>query len=442
MKNTGTDQNVFKTERSSHFFDRAQRVIPGGVNSPVRAFKNVNRHPVFIKRGNGSRIWDEDHNEYIDYVGSWGPLLMGHAHPAVVDAVTEAASKGLSFGAATQGEVLLAEQVVANVPGVESLRLVNSGTEAVMSAIRLARGFTGRERIVKFTGCYHGHSDGLLVAAGSGLMTQGVPDSAGVPAAFTELTVPANYNDAEGIKALFEKIGDTIAAVIIEPVAANMGVCPPAEGFLQLLRELTSKHGALLIFDEVITGFRLSFGGAQAYFDVPADLVTYGKIIGGGMPMGAYGGRKDIMSEVSPVGAVYQAGTLSGNPLAVAAGRAMLDLLLGDSSLYDRLEQKGAYLEKGFREAAAEVGVPVQLNRVCSLMSIFFTSDPVTDYASAQSSNTDQYATYFNAMLEQGIYIAPSQFEALFVGAYHSMAQLEYTVDCSRRAFAQVAAQG
>lgn len=428
-----------QTRRSDRLFERGRAVMPGGVNSPVRAFGSVGRHPVMIESGRGAVVRDADGNTYIDYIGSWGPLILGHAHPAVVDAVTAAARKGLSFGAATEGEVLLAEWLCGHVPGVERIRLVSSGTEAVMSAIRAARGFTGREKIVKFTGCYHGHSDGLLVAAGSGLMTAGVPDSAGVPPALTALTISCDYNDRAGIRQIFEQMGHEIAAVIVEPVAANMGVCPPAPGFLELLRTLTRSYGALLIFDEVITGFRLALGGAQAYYSIEADLVTYGKIIGGGMPMGAYGGRGDVMDVVSPVGRVYQAGTLSGNPVAVAAGRAMLAELAADPGLYGRLEQKGAMLEAGFRQAAAEFDVPVTVNRVGSLLSVFFTPDPVTDYRSARRSDTGRFARYFNEMLAGGIYLSPSQFEALFLGAQHSMAQLAATIEQARRAFRALA---
>lgn len=424
-----------RTGRSERLFERARQVIPGGVNSPVRAFGSVGRHPAMIDAGRGAVVWDADGNAYIDYVGSWGPLILGHAHPAVVDAVKQAARKGLSFGAATEGEVLLAEWLTERVPGIERMRLVSSGTEAVMSAIRTARGFTGREKIVKFTGCYHGHSDGLLVAAGSGLMTAGAPDSAGVPPSLTALTISCDYNDQAGIRQIFEQMGHEIAAVIVEPVAANMGVCPPAPGFLELLRTLTRSCGALLIFDEVITGFRLALGGAQAYYNIEADLVTYGKIIGGGMPMGAYGGRGDVMNVVSPVGRVYQAGTLSGNPVAVAAGRATLEVLAEDPGLYDRLEQKGAMLAAGFEQAAAEADIPVTVNRVGSLLSVFFTPDPVTDYQSAKRSDTDRFARYFNEMLNGGIYLSPSQFEALFLGAQHSVAQLEATVEQARRAF-------
>ena len=328
-------------KKSSALFERACRVIPGGVNSPVRAFRNVGADPLFIESAAGARIRDADGQTYIDYVNSWGPMLLGHTHPQVVEAVKRAADQGLSFGAATAGEVALAETVTARIPGVESIRLVNSGTEAVMSAVRLARGYTGRDKIVKFTGCYHGHSDGLLVAAGSGLMTAGVPDSAGVPAAFAALTIPCAYNDFAEIQRIFDEIGEEIAAVLIEPVAANMGVVLPEPGFLELLRKLTKDHGALLIFDEVITGFRLAFGGAQEYFGITADLVTYGKILGGGLPLGAYGGRREIMEFVAPVGPVYQAGTLSGNPLAVAAGRAMLELL-DSADLYEDLAKKVA----------------------------------------------------------------------------------------------------
>lgn len=434
-KETQAAQGRWQTERSDQLFERAAAVIPGGVNSPVRAFRSVGRHPVFITAGKGAIITDVDGNDYIDFVGSWGPLLLGHAHPDVVEAVSRAATKGLSFGAATEGEVELAELVTSTVPGVESLRLVNSGTEAVMSAIRLARGYTGRKRIVKFNGCYHGHSDGLLVSAGSGLMTAGVPDSAGVPAEFTQLTIPCAYNDVKGLEKVFSECGDEIAAVIVEPVAANMGVCPPQPSFLEKIRQITASHGALLIFDEVITGFRLAFGGAQEYFGVTADLVTYGKIIGGGMPMGAYGGRKEIMDMVAPTGRVYQAGTLSGNPLAVAAGRAMLNAILDDKNLYERLEKKAAYLAVGLERSAREAGICPVFNRVGSLMSVFFTNGPVVDHKTAQSSDTKAYARYFNSLLSEGIYVAPSQFEAMFVSRAHSYEQLDRMIEKAVPAF-------
>ncbi len=425
-------------EISEQLYEEAVRVIPGGVNSPVRAFRSVGLNPLFIDSASGCHIYDADGNAYVDYVNSWGPMLMGHARPEIVSAVREAAGRGLSFGAATEGEVRLAQLVTQKITSVESLRLVNSGTEAVMSAIRLARGFTKRDKIVKFTGCYHGHSDGLLVAAGSGLMTAGVPDSAGVPTEFASLTISCAYNDLSGIEEIFSGIGEQIAAVIIEPVAANMGVVAPSDGFLQKLRDLTRAHGALLIFDEVITGFRLAFGGAQEYYGVQADLVTYGKILGGGMPLGAYGGRKDIMDAVAPAGPVYQAGTLSGNPIAVAAGRAMLELLL-DEDVYARLDSKAIRLATGIQAAAERHHVTCQINRVGSLLSVFMTGQEVVDYESAKSSDTQTFASVFASLLKQGIYVAPSQFEALFVSTEHTTQILDDTIESFDIAFESLA---
>ncbi len=409
---------------STALFEEAQALMPGGVNSPVRAYRSVNRVPRFIASACGSTITDADGNSYIDYVCSWGPALLGHAFPAVVQAVQEAAVRGLSYGAPTEGEVRLARLVTELMPPVEMLRLVSSGTEAVMSAIRVARGFTARSKIIKFKGCYHGHSDGLLVKAGSAALTTAVPDSAGVPQGCTEDTLVALYNDEESVQRLFEANKGEIAAVIVEPVAANMGVVLPADGFLAFLRDITQKNGVLLIFDEVITGFRLAPGGACERFGITPDLVTLGKIIGGGMPVGAYGGRREIMQQVSPLGGVYQAGTLSGNPISVAAGIATLEYLASHRELYAELEAKTASLAASYRAAFAG---RAQVNQIASLMSVFWTKQPVTDYESAVSSDTARYADYFSFMLDRGIYLAPSQFEAMFLSAAHSESDIQQT---------------
>ena len=401
--------------------------MPGGVNSPVRAFGSVGREPLFIASSRGDRITDADGNEFIDYVCSWGPDILGHAHPAVTDAVRRACDNGLTYGACHEGEVILAEKIQSHFPSMELLRLVNSGTEAVMSAVRAARGFTGRERIIKFEGCYHGHSDGLLVKGGSGLLTGSVPDSAGVPAGFTETTLLARYNDAGSVLSLFEQYPDSVAAVIVEPCAANMGVVPPKDGFLKALREITEMYGALLIFDEVITGFRLAIGGAQEYYGVKPDMTVLGKIVGGGMPLAAYGGRKEIMEHVAPLGAVYQAGTLSGNPIAAVAGIAQITQIERTPDLYSELDRKAGILEN----AATKAGLNV--NRVGSLMTIFFTDNTVTDYDTAQTANRTQYAKYFTYLLENGIYAAPSQFEAMFVSYSHSDKDIEKTAEIIAR---------
>ena len=400
---------------SQEIFSKACELMPGGVNSPVRAYRAVGMTPPFIERAEESHIFDVDGNKYVDYVGSWGPMILGHAREEVVRAVTTAAVRGTSFGAPTNGEVELAELIRTAVPSMEMMRMVNSGTEAVMSAIRAARGYTGRDYIVKFEGCYHGHSDGLLVKAGSGLLTENVPDSAGVPKAFTDTTLIARYNDLDSVRKLFEQYGDKIAALIVEPVAANMGVVPPEEGFLQGLRDITKQYGAVLIFDEVITGFRLALGGAQSYYGVTPDMTTFGKIVGGGMPMAVYGGRREIMDCVSPAGPVYQAGTLSGNPVAVAAGTAMLKLLMDDTAVYDRLEEKSARIENAFRKAVEKYHIKAQVNRVGSLMSIFFTNRPVKSFDDVQTSDLAQFAKYFRVMKAYSMYIAPSQYEAFFV---------------------------
>ena len=418
---------------SKHLYDRAVKRLPGGVNSPVRAYQAVGRTPRFIQSAKGAHITDVDGNEMIDYVCSWGPGILGHADPRVVEQVKKACDEGLTYGAPTEREVEMAELLAELVPSMEVSRLVSSGTEATMSAIRVARGYTRRDKIIKFRGCYHGHSDGLLVKAGSAALTTSVPDSAGVPADYTKNTLVAEYNNRESVRELFEANPDSIAAIIVEPVAANMGVVLPQDGFLAFLREITSEYGALLIFDEVITGFRLALGGAQQYFHVTPDLSTFGKIIGGGMPVGAYGGREDIMRMVSPDGPVYQAGTLSGNPIATAAGLATLRILKEDTGIYDRLEARAKKLADVVREAA---GNRVSVNQIGSLMSIFFTGDAVTDYESATHSDTKQYADYFGYLLDRGIYVAPSQFEAMFLSDAHSKEDLECTIEVMREYFA------
>ena len=412
-----------KTYRSSELFARAKTLMPGGVNSPVRAFGSVGREPLYIGSSHGDRITDADGNEYIDYVSSWGPDILGHAHPSVVDAVKRACDNGLTYGACHEGEILLAGKIKAHFPSMELLRLVNSGTEAVMSAVRAARGFTGRDKIVKFAGCYHGHSDGLLVKGGSGQLTNSVPDSAGVPSGFSENTLLANYNDAESLQALFDRFPDDIAAVIVEPCAANMGVVPPKKGFLQALREITVRYGSLLIFDEVITGFRLAIGGAQEYYGIEPDMTTLGKIVGGGMPLAAYGGRREIMEQVAPLGAVYQAGTLSGNPIATAAGIAQITEIENTPDLYSELERKGAALEAAAKKAGLNV------NRCGSLMTAFFTDAQVVDCETAMTADRAEYARFFSYLLDNGIYTAPSQFEAMFVSYAHSDADIAETAE-------------
>ena len=415
--------------RSEELMERAVACIPGGVNSPVRAYRNVGLVPRFIDHAEGPYIYDADGKKYIDYICSWGPMILGHCDPDVQESVRKACEKGLSFGAATEAEVEMAEFICSHIPHVEMVRMVNSGTEAVMSAVRLARGYTGRNKIIKFAGNYHGHSDGLLVDAGSGLMTAGVPGSAGVPAGCTADTLTALYNDLENVKHLFEANPGEIAAVILEPVAANMGVVLPKDGFLKGLRDLCTEQGALLIFDEVITGFRLSFGGAAEYFHITPDLVTYGKIIGGGMPVGAYGGKKEIMELVAPLGPVYQAGTLSGNPVAMAAGMTQLKKLQAHTEYYTELEEKGQKLFGGIRKLLKESGLSYQVNAIGSLGSLFFTEKPVYDYESAGTSDTVQFSKYFAYMLEKGIHLAPSQFEAMFLSIAHSDSDLEVTLD-------------
>ena len=414
--------------RSEELFRRAVEIIPGGVNSPVRAFRSVGGNPPFIARGQGAHIFDVDGNEYIDYVGSWGPLLLGHRHPEILAALERALRIGTSFGAPTEAEIELAEAIRDAIPSVEMVRLVNSGTEATMSAIRVARGFTGRDLIVKFEGCYHGHVDSLLVKAGSGVATLGIADTRGVPKAFCDTTIALPYNRPEAVEDAFRAHGNRIAAVVVEPVVGNMGCVPPLAGYLEALREITARHGALLIFDEVMTGFRVAFGGAQQRFGIRPDLTTLGKVIGGGLPVGAYGGRKDIMSIVAPSGPVYQAGTLSGNPLAVAAGLAMLRHLKAHPEVYGQLETRAAELC-----GAAPAGVTV--NRVGSMFTFFFTGGPVTDYESAKRSDTARFGRFFRAMLDRGIYLAPSQFEAAFLSAAHSEEDIRKTVAAAREAF-------
>lgn len=423
--------------RSEELFQRAVKRIPGGVNSPVRAYGAIGEAPRFIDHADGCHIYDADGKEYIDYIDSWGPMILGHNFPEIREAVVKACEKGLSFGCATAVEVEMAEFICDHLPHVEMVRMVNSGTEAVMSAVRAARGYTGRNKIIKFAGCYHGHSDALLVSAGSGVMTSGVPDSAGVPKGCTEDTMTAVYNDLSSVEELLQQSEGETAAVIVEPVGANMGVVPPKEGFLKGLRSLCDKYGALLIFDEVITGFRLAFGGAAEYFGVRPDLVTYGKIIGAGMPVGAYGGRKEIMEMVSPVGAVYQAGTLSGNPIAMAAGLTQLKYLHAHPEIYKGLEEKGEKLYGGMKKLLKEEGLSYQLNHISSLASLFFTEEEVVDYQSAKTSDTKAFAEYFKGMLGMGIHMAPSQFEAMFLSDAHTDEAIEKTLDAVKKYFSQ-----
>ena len=417
------------TTKSEELYKIALDLMPGGVNSPVRAFGSVGRNPLFIDHAKGSRVYDVDGNSFIDYVCSWGPGILGHAHPEVIEAVIRACFDGLTFGAPTGKENVLAAMIRDIMPSMEMVRMVNSGTEATMSAIRAARGYTGRDKIIKFKGCYHGHSDGLLVQAGSAALTQSVPDSSGVPASFAKQTLVALYNDKDSVRELFENNKDQIAALIVEPVAANMGVVLPEEGFLQFLREITEENGTVLIFDEVITGFRLGIGGAQQWYGVKPDMTTLGKIVGGGMPMAVYGGKREIMKNVAPTGKVYQAGTLSGNPIATAAGIKTLELLQENEDIYTRIEANTKKLAEAFKVRAQKRGVPIQVNQVGSLMSAFFTDQEVRDYSSATSSDTKAYAEYFGYMLENGIYVAPSQFEAMFISAAQSDADIEKTIE-------------
>ena len=422
-----------RTDRSRELYASALGLMPGGVNSPARAWTAVGGHPLFVDRGEGARVWDVDGNEYVDYVCSWGPLVLGHAHPEVVAAVTEAAARGTSFGAPTERENTLAAMVSDSIPSMERVRFVSSGTEAGMSALRLARAFTGRDKIVKFEGGYHGHADALLVSAGSGAAAHGVPTSAGVTASFARDTLVADYNDAASVRAHFEAAPGQIAAVIVEPVAANMGVVPPAPGFLRDLRDITSRGGALLIFDEVVTGYRVCYGGAQGVYGVTPDVTTLGKIIGGGMPVGAYGGAKEIMDTVSPVGPMYQAGTLSGNPVAVAAGIRTLELLR-QPGIYDGLEEKSARLADGLRGAFADAEVPLTINRVGSMMTLFLTAEEVTGWPSVSASDKDAFARFFHRMIEEGVYLPPSGFEAMLVSTAHTDADIDATIAAAHRA--------
>jgi glutamate-1-semialdehyde 2,1-aminomutase len=432
--------NPLLARTSATLFEEAQRYIPGGVNSPVRAFRAVGGTPRFIAQAAGSKIYDVDGREYIDYVASWGPMILGHAHPEVVRAVQRAAERGTSYGAPTEAEVTLARMICEAFPSIELVRLVSSGTEAAMSAIRVARGYTKRDLIVKFDGCYHGHTDGLLVQAGSGATTLGVPNSGGVPSGYTQQTLSLPFNNLAAVREAFDRYHRGIAAVVLEPVPGNMGVVLPASGFLQGLRELTAQDGALLVFDEVITGFRVRYGGAQHLYGITPDLTILGKIIGGGLPVGAFGGRRDIMEQIAPLGPVYQAGTLSGNPLAVTAGIETLRLLR-EPGVYEHLETKARQLCAGVQDAAERAGVPVYATRTGSMFCTFFTDRPVTDYASASTSDTSRFRRYFHALLDAGVYVAPSQFEAGFVSTAHTDGDIERTIEASHRAL-QAAAGG
>jgi glutamate-1-semialdehyde 2,1-aminomutase len=426
--------------KSAELFAEAQRVIPGGVNSPVRAFKSVGGDPLFMQRGEGPYIFDVDGNRYLDHVMSWGPLIFGHAPPRIIKSITDAAQRGTSFGASTEAEVRLAQKIVAAVPSVEKVRLVSSGTEAVMSAVRVARGFTKRDKIIKFEGNYHGHSDGFLAKAGSGLTTLGLPDSAGVPVNLTRDTITLPYNDAEAFREAMLAHPGEIAVVMLEPVAGNMGVVTPRADFLHALRDLTERDGALLLFDEVITGFRVAYGGAQELFGITPDLTALGKIIGGGLPLAAYGGRADIMDVVAPVGPVYQAGTLSGNPLAVAAGLEQLTMLEEvRGTLYTKMHHQMHYLAQSTKNAAKRLGIPHRINRIGSMMTLFFTDAKVIDFAGAKTSDTARYGAFFRALLEQGVYFAPSQFESAFTSAAHTDTQVEETARAVSEALHAVA---
>jgi len=415
---------------SNNLYREACRLIPGGVNSPVRSGRAVGFEPLFIKKASGCRITDEDGNVYIDYVGSWGPLILGHSHPEVVAALKEVVDRGTSYGIPTRLEIEMARKVVEMVPAVEMVRMVNSGTEAAMSAIRLARGYTGRKKIIKFNGCYHGHADSLLVKSGSGLMTFGIPGTPGVPEEIVRHTISLPYNDLEAVRQAMESVGEEVAAIIVEPVAANMGVVLPGVGYLEGLRRICTEYGSLLIFDEVITGFRLAPGGAQQLFGIMPDLTCLGKIIGGGLPVGAYGGKKEIMEHLAPFGVVYQAGTLSGNPLAMSAGLSMLNVL-SRGGIYEQIEKSNTYLCAGLEEAAGSAGVPITLNRIASLGCGFFTKGPVIDLESAAKSDTESYAVFFREMLKRGVYLAPSQFEAFFVSAAHEKEDLDRTIQAA-----------
>ena len=424
-----------KLNKSIQAFQKAKQLIPGGVNSPVRAFKSVNADPIFIEKAKGANVWDIDGNKYLDFVSSWGPMILGHAREEIIQAIQQAAERGTSYGAPTLIENEMAELISSMVPSVEKVRMVNSGTEATMSALRLARGFTGRDLVVKFAGCYHGHADSFLIKAGSGAITLGLPDSPGVTKASAKDTLTADFNKLESVESLFKQHGNQIAAIILEPVAGNMGVVLPEEGFLKGLKKITEQYGALLIFDEVITGFRLAAGGAQERFGVEPDLTTLGKIIGGGLPVGAYGGRKEIMDQLAPDGPVYQAGTLSGNPLAMAAGTVMLRTLKNNPSIYDELERKAATLEAGLQANLQKTGIPGVINRIGSMMTLFFTQNKeVKGFEDAMTSDTTRYAAYFKKSLESGIYLAPSQFECLFVSDAHTDEDIATIIDASEQA--------
>jgi glutamate-1-semialdehyde 2,1-aminomutase len=429
-----------KLEQSRKLQKRAEMLIPGGVNSPVRAFRAVGGDPLFVVKGQGAHIWDADDNEYIDYIGSWGPLILGHAAPVVIEALAAAMRNGTSFGASTPAEADLAELVISAFPHMQKVRFVSSGTEATMSAIRLARAYTKRKYIVKFEGCYHGHADALLVKAGSGVATLGIPGSAGVPEEFTQFTLALPYNDTDALEEAFKKFKNQIACVIIEPVVGNMGCVPPARGYLEAVRAVTSNDGAVLIFDEVMTGFRLAFGGAQELYSIQPDLTTMGKIIGGGLPVGAYGGPSEIMDLVAPLGPMYQAGTLSGNPLAMAAGYAQLRYLKEHRDVYERLEKFSGELVAGVAAAAKAAGVPLTYNRIGSMFTWFFTGGPVTDWDSASKSDTEAFGRFFRNMLDSGVYLPPSQYEAAFLGAAHTEEDVSRTIAAAKQAFAMVAA--
>ena len=419
--------------QSEKLFHKACEVMPGGVNSPVRAFKSVGGNPLFVKKANGSKIWDADGNEYIDYVASWGPLIFGHAHPQIVEALKRQVELGTSYGASTELEIELAEQVVTLVPSLEVVRMVNSGTEAVMSAIRLARGVTGRDKVVKFEGCYHGHVDSMLVKAGSGLASLGIPECPGIVDALAKNTLTLPFNNSSKVKDLFAAEGDNIACIIVEPVGGNMGVVPPQNGFLETLREVTNQVGAVLIFDEVITGFRVALGGVQSICGVKPDLTCLGKVIGGGLPVGAYGGSRQLLDNIAPVGPIYQAGTLSGNPLAMTAGIEMIKLLSGQS-VYDELERKSEKLCAGYESNVKKLGIKAQFTRVGSMFSMFFTDQNIIDFESVKSSDTNFFRSYFTSLLEEGVYIAPSQFEAGFMSAVHTNEEIEQTIEANYKA--------
>ncbi|SEL65137.1 glutamate-1-semialdehyde 2,1-aminomutase [Paenibacillus sp. cl141a] len=426
-------QDLRKEELSRSAFEEAKLYIPGGVNSPVRAFKSVGLTPIYIDRGEGSWVYDIDGNSFIDYVGSWGPLIMGHAHPEVVEALQETTAKGTSFGAPTLLETKMAKLVCERVPSIEVVRMVNSGTEATMSAIRLARGYTGRSKIIKFEGSYHGHADSLLIKAGSGIATLGLPDSPGVPESVASNTIAVPYNDLESVQLAFERFGEEIAAVIVEPVAGNMGVVPPQPGFLEGLRKVTSDYGSILIFDEVMTGFRVDLNCAQGRYGVTPDLTCLGKVIGGGLPVGAYGGKRELMDQIAPAGPIYQAGTLSGNPLAMAAGYTTLKLLT--PAVYEQLEERGARLQAGFEQSAKEFGIPLTINRIGSMVCPFFTNSPVVNFDTAKTSDLDRFRRYFAAMVQEGVSVPPSQFEGMFISAAHTVEDIDATIEANYNAF-------